>query len=1015
MSQKIRGDIALEIQTNLPTNAAEEITAAGLREVVNDLNDSCFNLLSDVPIMISQGGTGQITANNALNTFLPNQTGNSGKVLGTDGTNTSWVTGGGGGGSPGGASGTVQYNNAGSFGGFGSWNGSLFNVGGDLTASHLVGQYSNALGSAYINPDGSAVFGGGGAIITNTGSITGSNLSGTNTGDQTNITGNAGTVTTINSLIQQGTNVTITGSGTSGSPYVINSSGGGGGGTIATTTLVLKGDNAGNAIAATVGTDYVTGSSTNTFTNKTFDADGTGNSITNIENADIKAAAAIAVNKLAALTVSRAVVTDGSGFVSAATTTSTEIGYVNGVTSAIQTQLNGKQTSGNYITALTGDVTASGPGSVAGTLATVNANVGTFGSATQVAVPTVNAKGLITAISNTTITPAVGSITGLGTSVATALAVNVGTAGAFVVSGGALGTPSSGVATNLTGTASGLTAGNVTTNANLTGVITSVGNATSFGTFTSAQILAGCSDETGTGLMAFATNPTLSGATFADATNIVLNTTTGTKIGTATGQKLGFFNATPVIQQTGNIITALSNLGLITSGTITGSNVTGAALTKTDDTNVTLTLGGTPASALLQASSLTLGWTGTLSGTRGGTGVNNGASTITLGGSLTTSGAFTTAFTVTANTAVTLPTTGTLATLAGSEALTNKSVNGVTLTTGGSATTYLNGTGAYSTPAGGGTVTTVSVVSANGFAGTVATATSTPAITLTTSITGILKGNGTAISAATAGTDYLTPSTGVTSITGTTSQVIASAATGAVTLSLPQSIATTSLPTFDSLTLNSTTPTLTLYQNDVGTDAKRWDWTATGGSGAFDVRTLTDAGAFGMVAWQCLRGGNTNVTGQLWYTVSGGFTFTSNTLGALVMNVTSVGTTQNPSRQIYQGRVATTDATVTTLLTLTIPSSTTYMVDAYVTARRTGGVSGAAEDGAGYIIRALVKNVAGTATLIGSSTTTLVGESTGTMDAVITVTGATALVRVTGVAATNFTWHCTADTYQTNA
>jgi hypothetical protein len=54
----------------------------------------------------------------------------------------------------------------------------------------------------------------------------------------------------------------------------------------------------------------------------------------------------------------------------------------------------------------------------------------------------------------------------------------------------------------------------------------------------------------------------------------------------------------------------------------------------------------------------------------------------------------------------------------------------------------------------GGTVTTVSVVSANGFAGTVANATSTPAITLSTTITGVLKGNGTAISAATAGTDY---------------------------------------------------------------------------------------------------------------------------------------------------------------------------------------------------------------------------------------------------------------------
>jgi hypothetical protein len=45
-------------------------------------------------------------------------------------------------------------------------------------------------------------------------------------------------------------------------------------------------------------------------------------------------------------------------------------------------------------------------------------------------------------------------VSGLGTSVATALAVNVGSAGAFVVNGGALGTPSSGTVTNLTGTAS---------------------------------------------------------------------------------------------------------------------------------------------------------------------------------------------------------------------------------------------------------------------------------------------------------------------------------------------------------------------------------------------------------------------------------------------------------------------------------------------------------------------------------------------------------------------------------
>lgn len=100
--------------------------------------------------------------------------------------------------------------------------------------------------------------------------------------------------------------------------------------------------------------------------------------------------------------------------------------------------------------ALTGDITAP-QASNATTLATVNSNVGSFGTATQAGTFTVNGKGLITAASNTTVTPAVGSITGLGTSVATALGVNVGTAGAPVVNGGVLGTPSSGTLTNCTG------------------------------------------------------------------------------------------------------------------------------------------------------------------------------------------------------------------------------------------------------------------------------------------------------------------------------------------------------------------------------------------------------------------------------------------------------------------------------------------------------------------------------------------------------------------------------------
>jgi len=125
------------------------------------------------------------------------------------------------------------------------------------------------------------------------------------------------------------------------------------------------------------------------------------------------------------------------------------------------------------------------------------------------------------------------------------------------------------------------------------------------------------------------------------------------------------------LSQTGTgVISAAPVWEAVTAGDVGG----GEALTKIDDTNVTLTLGGTPATALLKASSLTLGWTGTLAPSRGGTGVSN-TGTITLGGNLVTSGAFSLTLTLTNTTNVTLPTTGTLATLAGVEILTNKTID----------------------------------------------------------------------------------------------------------------------------------------------------------------------------------------------------------------------------------------------------------------------------------------------------------------------------------------------------
>lgn len=78
--------------------------------------------------------------------------------------------------------------------------------------------------------------------------------------------------------------------------------------TASASTIVLP---SGSTISGGNG-DVVDLNSTQTLTNKTFDADGTGNSITNIENADIKSTAAIDYSKLAALTDGNILVGNGS-------------------------------------------------------------------------------------------------------------------------------------------------------------------------------------------------------------------------------------------------------------------------------------------------------------------------------------------------------------------------------------------------------------------------------------------------------------------------------------------------------------------------------------------------------------------------------------------------------------------------------------------------------------------------------------------------------------------------------
>lgn len=104
------------------------------------------------------------------------------------------------------------------------------------------------------------------------------------------------------------------------------------------------------------------------------------------------------------------------------------------------------------------------------------------------------------------------------------------------------------------------------------------------------------------------------------------------------------------------------------------------------------------------------------------------------------------------------------------------------------------------------------------------------------------------------------------------------------------------------------------------------------------------------------------------------------------------------------GKVYTTDATVTTLKTFAVPVSTTLLVSGYVVARRTGGAAGSAEDGAAYRVEFAAKNAAGTAALIAAATVTVVGESQAGWDVTVAASGGNILVKVTGAANNNASW-----------
>lgn len=366
-----------------------------------------------------------------------------------------------------------------------------------------------------------------------------------------------------------------------------------------------------------------------------------------------------------------------------------------------------------------------------------------------------------------------------------------------------------------------------------------------------------------------------------------------------------------------------------------GAAYTPSALTRTNDTNITLTLGGTPNTALLQPVSLTLGWTGLLAIARGGTGV----------------GSVTTVPTATA--------------FAGWDANSNLSANnfleGTALVTNSGGTTTLTVASAGQQIFSGATFQTVQMpvvatlatgqayrlVNDSSNALFVISSGSDAILTMQPLTSAVLTFNGIAATDETSwSVDYTSNTIGVQSITGTVNQIIASSPTGNVTLSLPQDIATTSSPIFAGLTLTNplTVPnggsgaaSFTAYAVLCGgtTSTSPFQSVASVGTSG---QVLTSNGPGALPTFQSVPGGGTvsagNINELAWYaangtTVSGLTTANSGVLVTSAGGVPSISTTLpdgldmgTPSALILANA---TDLPVTGIDATGTPDNTTFL------------------------------------------------------------------------------------------
>lgn len=494
-------------------------------------------------------------------------------------------------------------------------------------------------------------------------------------------TGSGGTVTAVSVVSANG----LAGSSSGGTTPAL---------TLSTTiTGLLKGN--GTAIsAAAAGTDYVTGSSTNTFTNKTYDTAGTGNSFL--------------INGLAATA------NTGTGSVVRATSPTL-------VTPILGTPTSVTLTNGTGLPISTG---------VSGLAAGIATFLGTPTSANLATAVTdeTGSGALVFATSPTFVTPILGTPTSGVLTNATGLPLTTGVTGTLPIGNGGTGQTTKAAAFDAL---SPMTTGGDLIYGGASGTGTRLANGTAGQVLTSA----------GTTLAPTWTTPTTGTVTSVTGTANRITSSGGT---------------TPVIDISALYVgqSSLTTLGTITTGVWNGTAIANANLANSTISGVSL--GGTLGA--LTATDSTLTFSGSYTGAAARTvGLNLGQANTWTGQQ-------------TFNTSAPI-----LGTVTGSTQCVHVNSAGL-----------ISGTGA-DCGTGSGTVTTLSVVSANGFTGSVANPTTTPAITLTTSINSpILSGNGTALAAAT------TTGSGSTAVLNNTPTLLTPVFTGLPTGSGVASAATAS-------------------------------------------------------------------------------------------------------------------------------------------------------------------------------------------------------------------------------